>query len=118
MADYMDSLEKIRVNGFETLWPTHGDPVRGKDFVNEFITEYAKHRRAREAAILEHLRNGQTSIPAMVEIMYADVEKRLHPAAAMSVLGHMIALIKTGVVVSPDAEPTVRSRFELVRTVA
>ena len=54
----------------------------------------------------------------MVEIMYADVEKRLHPAAAMSVLGHMIALIKTGVVVSPDAEPTVRSRFELVRTVA
>ncbi|KDA01464.1 MBL fold metallo-hydrolase [Hyphomonas oceanitis] len=118
MADYMDSLEKIRVKGFDTLWPTHGDPVRGKDFVNEFITEYAKHRRAREAAILEHLRNGQTSIPAMVEIMYADVEKRLHPAAAMSVLGHMIALIKTGVVVSPDAEPTVRSRFELVRTAA
>ncbi|MEH6487874.1 MBL fold metallo-hydrolase [Hyphomonas oceanitis] len=118
MADYMDSLEKIRVKGFDTLWPTHGDPVRGKDFVNEFITEYAKHRRAREAAILEHLRNGQTSIPAMVEIMYADVEKRLHPAAAMSVLGHMIALIKTGVVVSPDAAPTVRSRFELVRTAA
>jgi glyoxylase-like metal-dependent hydrolase (beta-lactamase superfamily II) len=118
MADYMDSLEKIRVRGFDTLWPTHGDPVRGKDFVNEFITEYARHRRAREAAILEHLRNGQTSIPAMVEIMYADVEKRLHPAAAMSVLGHMIALMKTGVVVSPDAEPTVRSRFELVRTAA
>ena len=118
MADYMDSLEKIRVKGFETLWPTHGDPVRGKDFVNTFITEYAKHRRAREAAILEHLRNGETSIPAMVEIMYADVEKRLHPAAAMSVLGHMIALIKTGVVVSPDAAPTVRSRFELVRTAA
>ncbi len=118
MADYMDSLEKVRVKGFETLWPTHGDPVRGKDFVNTFITEYAKHRRAREAAILEHLRNGQTSIPAMVEIMYADVEKRLHPAAAMSVLGHMIALIKTNVVVSPDAEPTVRSRFELVRTAA
>ncbi|KCZ59367.1 MBL fold metallo-hydrolase [Hyphomonas chukchiensis] len=118
MADYMDSLEKIRVKGFETLWPTHGDPVRGKDFVDTFITEYAKHRRSREAAILEHLRNGETSIPAMVEIMYADVEKRLHPAACMSVLGHMIALIKTGVVVSPDAAPTVRSRFELVRTAA
>jgi len=118
MADYMDSLEKIRTKGFETLWPTHGDPVRGKDFVNEFITEYASHRRAREAAILAHLRNGETSIPAMVEIMYADVEKRLHPAAAMSVLGHMMALIKTGTVRTPDAVPTVRSRFELVSTTA
>ncbi|MFT5775124.1 MBL fold metallo-hydrolase [Hyphomonas sp.] len=113
MADYMDSLEKIRTKGFETLWPTHGNPVRGKEFVNEFITEYASHRRAREAAILEHLRNGETSIPAMVEIMYADVEKRLHPAAAMSVLGHMVALIKAGTVRADDAAPTVRSHFEL-----
>ena len=118
MADYMDSLEKIRVKGFETLWPTHGNPVRGRDFVNEFITEYASHRRAREASILEHLRTGETSIPAMVAIMYADVEKRLHPAAAMSVLGHMMALIRAGIVRSPDATPTVRSRFELVRTTA
>ena len=113
MADYMDSLEKIRTKGFETLWPTHGNPVRGKEFVNEFITEYASHRRAREASILEHLRNGETSIPAMVAIMYADVEKRLHPAAAMSVLGHMVALIKAGTVRTPDAAPTVRSHFEL-----
>jgi glyoxylase-like metal-dependent hydrolase (beta-lactamase superfamily II) len=48
MGDYMDSLEKIRVRGFETLWPTHGEAVRGKEFVNTFITEYAAHRRARE----------------------------------------------------------------------
>ncbi|KCZ88914.1 MBL fold metallo-hydrolase [Hyphomonas johnsonii] len=116
MADYMASLEKIRMRGFETLWPTHGDPVRGKAFVEEFITEYANHRRAREASILEHLGKGETSIPAMVEIMYANVEKRLHPAAAMSVLGHMMALIREGRVYSPDAAPTVRSRFELVRS--
>jgi glyoxylase-like metal-dependent hydrolase (beta-lactamase superfamily II) len=116
MADYMASLEKIRMRGFETLWPTHGDPVRGKAFVEEFITEYANHRRAREASILEHLAKGETSIPAMVEIMYANVEKRLHPAAAMSVLGHMMALIREGRVYSPDAAPTVRSRFELVRS--
>jgi hypothetical protein len=45
--------------------------------------------------------------------MYADVDQRLHPAAAMSVLGHMIDLIERGVVVSPDAAPTPRSRFEL-----
>ncbi|MFN7179334.1 MBL fold metallo-hydrolase [Hyphomonas sp.] len=118
MGAYMRSLEKIRQRGFETLWPTHGEAVRGKDFVETFITEYANHRKAREAAILAELRGGETSIPAMVERMYAEVDKRLHPAAAMSVLGHMIDLIERGLVASPDTAPTPRSRFELVSTKA
>ncbi len=113
MGDYMESLEKIRVRGFETLWPTHGEAVRGKDFVNTFITEYAAHRRAREAAIIEQLRRGRTNIPEMVSEMYADVDKRLHPAAAMSVLGHMIDLVRRGVARTPDSAPTTRSVFEL-----
>ncbi|MGH1422438.1 MAG: MBL fold metallo-hydrolase [Hyphomonas sp.] len=115
MGDYMQSLEKVRAMQFETLWPTHGAPVREAAFVDEFITEYASHRRAREAAIMQHLKQGQTSIPAMVEIMYADVEKRLHPAAAMSVLGHMLQFVKDGLVVTSDESPTVRSQFKLVQ---
>ena len=118
MGDYMRSLDKIQAMEFDTLWPTHGSPVRGKEFVDRFITEYANHRRAREAAILDQMRSGQTSIHEMVKVMYADVDKRLHPAAAMSVLGHMIELIKTGVAVSPDDKPTVRSHFELVKSAA
>ncbi|WP_276912467.1 MBL fold metallo-hydrolase [Hyphomonas atlantica] len=118
MGDYMRSLDKIQAMEFDTLWPTHGSPVRGKEFVDRFITEYANHRRAREAAILDQMRSGQTSIPEMVKVMYADVDKRLYPAAAMSVLGHMIELIKTGVAVSPDDKPTVRSHFELVKSAA
>lgn len=114
MGDYMRSLEKIRRAGFETLWPTHGDAIRGKDFVHTFITEYGAHRKAREAAIVAELRAGETSIPAMVARMYKDVDLRLHPAAAMSVLGHMMDLIERGVVVTPDRAPTTRSRFELV----
>lgn len=114
MGDYMRSLEKVRSRGFETLWPTHGDAVRGAAFVEEFIQEYSAHRRAREAAILGQLENGETSIPAMVKVMYADVDQRLHPAAAMSVLGHMLDLINRGLVASPDRTPSVRSRFDLV----
>lgn len=113
MADYMNSLDKIQAMKFETLWPTHGSPVKGQAFVDEFITEYASHRRAREAAIVEQLRSGETAIPEMVKVMYANVDTRLHPAAAMSVLGHMIALIKAGTVHCPDENPTVRSQFEL-----
>jgi glyoxylase-like metal-dependent hydrolase (beta-lactamase superfamily II) len=93
MGDYMRSLDKIRDKNFDALYPTHGDPVKGKDFVHHFITEYAEHRRERERAILYHLSKGENSIPEMVKEMYKDVDKRLHPAAAMSVLGHMIELV-------------------------
>jgi glyoxylase-like metal-dependent hydrolase (beta-lactamase superfamily II) len=118
MGDYMLSLEKIRKRQFETLWPTHGDAVRGRDFVNTFITEYANHRRAREAAILGQMREGMTSIPDIVAVLYADVDKRLHPAAAMSVLGHMLDLIRRGIVRADAAQPTVRDSFELVKATA
>jgi glyoxylase-like metal-dependent hydrolase (beta-lactamase superfamily II) len=118
MGDYMESLEKIRVREFETLLPTHGSPIEGKAFVHEFINEYAAHRRAREAAILEQMQAGQTAIPDMVKVMYAEVDARLHPAAAMSVLGHMLELVKTGKVATSDAEPTIRSPFELVSQTA
>ena len=56
MGDYMRSLDKIQAMEFDTLWPTHGSPIRGKEFVDRFITEYANHRRAREAAILDQMR--------------------------------------------------------------
>ena len=118
MGDYMRSLEKIRSMKFDALYPTHGDPVKGQDFVEHFITEYAEHRRERERAILHHLSKGENLIPEMVKEMYKDVDKRLHPAAAMSVLGHMIELVKTGRVTTPDEKPTVRSHFELVRSAA
>lgn len=114
MGDYMDSLEKIRRRGFATLWPTHGEAVRGAPFVETFITAYADHRRGREAAILAQLGAGETSIPAIVSRLYADVDSRLHPAAAMSVLGHMIYLVRRGVVRASEPSPTTRSRFELV----
>ena len=118
MADYMNSLDKIQKMKFDILWPTHGNPVRGAAFVDEFITEYANHRRAREAAVIAQLQSGETSIPEMVKQMYADVDVSLHPAAAMSVLGHMVKLIREGVAISPDEKPTVRSHFELIRTAA
>ena len=113
MSDYMQSLETIRQRGFETLWPTHGEAVRGKAFVATFISEYANHRRAREAAILAQLQSGKTQIPDIVTVLYAEVDKRLHPAAAMSVLGHMIDLVRRGAVTCPDPAPTVRSRFDI-----
>lgn len=94
MCDYFESLDKVRARGFDTLIPTHGPPIT--DDVDGFIGAYITHRRAREASILERLKAGDTTIPDMVKIIYADVDSRLHPAACHSVLGHMIHLVKDG----------------------
>lgn len=109
MGDYMRSLDKIEERGFDILWPTHGSPIR--EDVQGFVQAYRTHRLQREAAIIKHLEAGETNIPKMVETMYADVDKRLHPAAALSVLGHMLKLVDEGRVQTDDASPTVRSAF-------
>lgn len=93
MGEYLASLELIARRGFDTLWPTHGPPVRD---VAPFIAAYAEHRHARERQIVAELAAGETRIKAMVPRLYATVDQRLWPAAAHSVLAHMIELVKTG----------------------
>lgn len=100
MGDYFASLDKVKARGFDTLWPTHGAPVRE---VGPFIDAYIAHRRAREAQIIEALGAGFTTIKAMVPSLYAAVDPRLHPAAAHSVLAHMLQLVREGRVVSTGA---------------
>lgn len=111
MGDYMRSLERIRDGGFQTLWPTHGPPVT-KD-PSGFVQAYIDHRKKREAAILKRLEAGDTSIPQMVSTIYAEVDKKLHPAACHSVLGHMIHLVEQGKVATPDSKPGVKSQYKL-----
>ena len=93
MGDYYRSLTKIRARNFNTLWPTHGPPVKD---VNPFIDAYIAHRRAREEAIIARLKAGDTLIPDMVKVIYKDVDARLHAPAAHSVLAHMIHLVEAG----------------------
>ena len=101
MRAYMASLRKVLARDDEVLWPTHGGPVRDP---KPFVQAYIDHRLDREAQILVCLRDGVSTIPEMVARMYADVDHRLHPAAARSVLAHLIQLTEEGRVV---AEPTV-----------
>jgi glyoxylase-like metal-dependent hydrolase (beta-lactamase superfamily II) len=100
MDAYLESLDKVGARGFSTLWPTHGPPVTE---VRAFIQAYTDHRLDREAQIIAQLRAGQTQIMDMVPVMYADVDKRLYPAAAHSVLAHMIRLVKQGRVIASGA---------------
>ena len=106
MTDYLASLETIRARGFDTLWPTHGPPIRE---VDAFIAAYAEHRQERVDQILNALKAGPGRIRDLVPRLYADVDPRLHPAAARSMLAAILHLAKQGRIVTdgaagPDSE--------------
>lgn len=96
MAAYMASLRKLLDRDDAIYHPTHGEPVTDPQrFVRGLIT----HRKQRETQILKLLGDGPQTIPAMVAVMYAMVDKGLHPAAGRSVLAHLIDLRNRGQVV-------------------
>jgi len=80
-----------------------------------FIQAYIDHRMAREAQILEQIRAGRHRVRDMVSAMYADVDKRLHPAAAHSVLAHLIHMVETGRV-RCDGKPDLEADYRLGET--
>jgi len=93
MSDYLASLAAIRARNFDVLWPTHGPPIRD---VAQFIDAYAEHRQERIDQITTALKAGPAKIRDLVPRLYTDVDPRLHPAAARSMLAAMIHLVREG----------------------
>lgn len=87
MGDYLRSLQTVFDHHFDVIRPTHGPAITD---VDKFVQAYMDHRFAREAQIMKALESGLTSIFDIVSQLYADIDKRLHPAAAHSVLSHLI----------------------------
>jgi glyoxylase-like metal-dependent hydrolase (beta-lactamase superfamily II) len=110
MTDYLASLELIRARGFSTLWPTHGPPIRE---VRPFIDAYIAHRQERADQILGALQAGPNRIADLVPTLYADVDARLWPAAARSMLAAMIHLTRQGKIAT-DGQPGADSTYRLV----
>jgi glyoxylase-like metal-dependent hydrolase (beta-lactamase superfamily II) len=109
MTDYLESLERIRSRNFAVLWPTHGPPIRD---VDRFIQAYEDHRQERLDQITDALKAGPARIGDLVPRLYADVDSRLHPAAARSMLAGMIHLVRKGVLAA-DGEPGPQSVYRL-----
>lgn len=93
MTDYMTSLDAVIARNFATLWPTHGAPITDPA---PFLDAYRAHRLDREAQILAQVRADPARVADMVPILYAAVDPRLWPAAALSAWAHLIALEKAG----------------------
>ncbi len=109
MTAYLASLERVKARGFDTIWPTHGPPIRE---VGPFVDAYIAHRHDRERQILDLLKEGPRTIADMVPLAYKGVDKRLWPAAARSMHAAIIALVHAGRVAS-DGEPGLESAYRL-----
>ena len=110
MGAYMTSLEKLKARDEATYWPTHGPPIpKPKRFVGKLLG----HRRQREAEILSAVADGAATIPEIVALRYRGLDPRLRPAAARTVLAHLIHLVESGRAACPG-EPDEDARYRAV----
>jgi len=93
MGQYFNSLRLLLARDDQIYHPAHG-PSRRDPL--PLVRAYLAHRQQREAAIIARLRQGDRTVAEIVKANYADVDPRLHPAAALSTLAHLQHLIERG----------------------
>lgn len=98
MGQYFKSLRLLLERDDAIYYPAHG-PARPDPL--PLVRAYLVHRRQREESIVTRLRRGDRSIAEIVKANYADIDPRLHPAAALSTLAHIEHLIEQGRVATP-----------------
>ena len=109
LHDYMNSLKRLQELGVRRIYPAHGPVVEDGPAL---IAEYIEHRLLRERQILEVLGDGPSTIPSMVERIYAAVPRNLHAMAGQSVASHLKKLAREGRV-REHPIPDAASRWEL-----
>ena len=93
LVRYLRSLKRMAQLGPRTIYPGHGPVVLR---AQERILGYLAHREERETQVLSVLTGGPRTISEMVEAIYADQPKDVHPLAARSVLAHLLKLADEG----------------------
>ena len=109
MALYLESLEAVRARGFDLIRPTHGPAIEA---VQSYLSALIDHRIDREREILAALGAGIQSIDDIIAAVYIGLAKDLFPAAALSVLAHLIWLVDKDLV-RADPQPRLSARFWL-----
>lgn len=109
MGDYMASLVRVRAMDFSRLVPTHGTTIEDPA---PFLDAYIAHRERREEAVLEQVRQGVGHARDIVAILYADIDRALHPAAMHSVWAHLIHLHRQGKIAA-DPSPRIDARYRV-----
>lgn len=96
---YLASLERIRALRPARLLPAHGPVI---DDPEAALSGYLEHRRQRERQVVDALGDGITTVAAMVDRIYTELNPALVPMAHESVLAHLIKLEDDGVAARVD----------------
>jgi glyoxylase-like metal-dependent hydrolase (beta-lactamase superfamily II) len=105
MGAYMASLEKLLARDDSIYYPGHGEAVATP---RRLVRGMLGHRKQREGQIVRLLRETPSDVPALVARMYVGLDPRLVPAAARSVLAHLIDLARRGIVEEEGGTWTIR----------
>jgi hydroxyacylglutathione hydrolase len=89
LAQYLESLRRIRRLRPRRLLPAHGPIIERPDAI---IDEYIAHRLMREQQILDALRRGPLTVEQIASAVYDVLPEGLRPAAVETVLAHLIKL--------------------------
>jgi len=90
---YLESLGRLAALQPVRILPGHGPII---DRPLELIAEYLEHRRQREEQIIACLSAGHTTIDAIVDRIYPDLQDGVRPAAMMTVQAHLEKLEEEG----------------------
>jgi glyoxylase-like metal-dependent hydrolase (beta-lactamase superfamily II) len=93
MGSYLRSLERLQDLDLDRLYPGHGPEIERPQ---EVISWYIAHRLQREQEILDAIAGGAAEVDAIVESVYRNVDRSLHPLAARSVAAHLRKLEEEG----------------------
>lgn len=110
MADYIESLRRLKTMQCDSLLPGHGDRIDDPERAIDAIIE---HRLLRESRVLAAVQQRPGLTPhELVPYVYQDVSPHLFRLAERSLLAHLLKLEKDGILecrqgtwsASPDAD--------------
>ena len=110
LNSYLDSLRLLMPRSEHTFYPTHGAPITDPAAL---VPALLRHREARTEQIISCMDDGIDTIKEMVLRMYTHVPPQLYPAAAASVMSHLVALHETNTVACSDDKPKPRSLYSM-----
>jgi len=97
MADYLESLQRLKALPLAWIAPGHGPPLVDPIGVIDRLMAHRLGREARVMAVLERL--GSSALEQLLPEVYADVDPQLHQLAIFSLHAHLIKLERDGRVV-------------------
>lgn len=100
MSDYLRSLELLLQRDDTLFLPGHGGVIEEP---RRIVKAYLLHRKWREQAILEAVRNGTDTIRTLLPVIYRDLDPAVAGAAMLSLRAHLDHLAERGLIAFDDS---------------